>query len=168
MSQLRQGMVIELSCRCLLLVFGGVDRNRWRGCRTRFMNRLSMGNLAMNTAAAGRVSRQQIQLLQHSCHIRMFQSFGQHPDCTQRACLTQIHLAFLRGVHQYGNSHCIRVGLEHSDRRKAIHARHKMIHKNHIRPCTLQIGQSQFGRFHGCHFQTKALQHPGQDMPGRT
>ena len=109
----------------------------------------------------------EIELLQDERNIAGFDLLGQYARSTQRARLTQIQLAFLRGVHEDGNTGGKRIGLDGLHRLETIHARHQMVHKDDVRPLPLELRDGGFGGIGGIDFQAVFIQQARQESASR-
>ncbi len=81
----------------------------------------------------------QVQLVQHLRDVGVLDLLRQHPDGAQGARLAEIHLPFLGGVHHDGNGCRARVVLDGLHRLKAVHARHHVVHEDHVGTPARQI-----------------------------
>ena len=111
--------------------------------------------------------RQQSQLVQHARDVRMLNGFRQHADGAERARLAHVQLAFLRGVHDHRDDRGVRVALDRLDGLEAVHARHQVIHEDHVRAGLAQKFQRVLGDLGGIHLQPVAFQHAAQYDAGR-
>ncbi len=76
-----------------------------------------------------------------------------------RARLAHINLAFLGGVHHYRDGGGTRIGLDLGDRFEPVHARHGVIHEDHVHHVLLEELQAFFAGFCKFHAQAMLFQH---------
>ena len=95
--------------------------------------------------------RDQLQLEEHLGDVGLLDLLGQHAFGAERARLAEVQVAFLRGVHEDGNGRGARIVLDGLHGLEAVHARHHVIHEDHVGAVAREVvdgGFRGFGRVH--------------------
>ena len=122
-------------------------RGRWR--ETRLLGGAMLGD--------------QVQLVQHLGYVGRLDLLRQHAHRAERAHLTQIQLALLGGVHHDGDGGGARVALDGLHGLQAVHARHEVIHEDHVRVVAAQVLDGRLGALRGIDVDVVLLQGPGEE-----
>jgi hypothetical protein len=109
---------------------GLVHRLRRRRC-----GHLRVGGAA---ALAGAPVLDQAELQQHVEQDAGVHLLRQDPHRAERARLADVDLALFRRVHHHGDHRGARVRLDDGDGLEAVHARHGVIHEDHVHGLALQ------------------------------
>ena len=64
-------------------------------------------------------------------HVRLH-VLRQHAESAESSCLTDVHLAFLGGVHHHRNHRGARIALDGGERLQPVHPRHDVVHEDHV------------------------------------
>ena len=91
----------------------------------------------------------QPQLEQHLRDVGLLDLLRQHALGAERARLTQIQIAFLRGVHEDGDGRGARIVLDGLHGLEAVHARHHVIHEDDVGLVAREVFDGRFGGFGG-------------------
>jgi hypothetical protein len=83
--------------------------------------------------------RQEPELVKRLRDVDRADRLGQHADGARGARLAAVDLAFLRGVHHDRDVGEPGIGLDLAHRLQAVHARHEVVHEDHVRPAVLQV-----------------------------
>jgi hypothetical protein len=87
----------------------------------------------------------QAQLVEHLGDIRRSGLLRQHADRAECAHLTEEQLTLLGGVHHDRDGGGTRVVLDGPHRLQSVHARHQVIHEDHVRVVATQVLDRRLG-----------------------
>ena len=106
--------------------------------------------------------RYQAQLEEHLGDVGLLDLLGQHAFGAERTRLAEVQVAFLRGVHEDGNGRGARIVLDRLHGLEAVHARHHVIHEDHVGPIAGEVFDGGFGGFGGVHRDFVTLENARQ------
>ena len=104
----------------------------------------------------------QTQVGEYLIELGGFDLLRQNTDSTERACLADIQVTFLGGVHHDRNGGGCRITLDRLHSLQAIHAGHHVVHENDAGGFVNQVVESLLRGFDGVDMQVVFFQHAFQ------
>ena len=100
----------------------------------------------------------QAQLIEHLGDVGLLDLLGQDAFGAERAGLAEIQVPFLRGVHEDGDGRGARIVLDGLHGLEAVHARHHVIHEDHVGLVAREVVDGGFRGIRGIHRDLVSLE----------